>query len=388
MPYSDSQYLDPLLIVWRKGTVEDPYIDKAEYLKAVNQTIILSEIPDKFTRVKITGLVEVNEDFITNRSLAENQYSVNYATGIIQVHASKEAETFNIFYKGRGFIQYPSNRIYHQDKFNNVVLSLDEIIRNSQEFLDNIDEKISDYQSIKLLMLNKIDEINKATDISTKATEKSELATEKALDAYDTTRLVFKPYVNTFSQIAFQYPNPQVGWTTQVYNTGVRYRYDGISWVGVDLFGGNLPDASSTTRGLMSIATYNQLQKVAKDVLDLENKPKGKTIVFCFPYLNGGANSIVARFPYVGTIKSIKGICSKAGSDVETEIDIEKSTNMVTWTSIFSNSFLTFNLNSHFDANNHTLLGRGVAVGDLFRVNVRTLSAEIEGVTIEIEIEV
>jgi hypothetical protein len=400
MPYSDNQYLDPIHIVWRKGTPEDPYIDRAEYLKVVNQKIVLSEIPDKLNKVKINGMQEVNIDRITNRSLSPNEFAVNYANGIIQVHSDREAETLNIIYKGRGFIQYPSNRIYHQDEYNNILRSLDEIINESLdavEFLkDSIDDKITDYQNIRDVILDKIDDINIATDNAINVTEDAQIATDKALDAYETNRLVFKPYVNTHPEIAYKYPSPEIGWTTQVYETGIRYRYDGIQWVPIDLFGGNIPLADHDTDGLMSSAVYNQVQTIEGDldnledyVSELETRTTTKTIVFCYPYLVNGENSIIARFPHKGTIKSIRGICSKSGADVMTEIIIEKSVDLKNWISILdANKFLTFDVNSNFDNGKHVVIANNVNENDMFRINVRTLSQYIEGVTIEIAIEI
>lgn len=399
MPYSDSQYLDPIHIVWRDGSTSDPYVEKTEYLKVVNQTIVLNEIPDKVFRVRIQGLVEVNADSIKVSALVANQFSVNYATGVIQVHKDMEGKTLNVFYKGRGFIQYPSDRIYHQDKFNNVILTLNDIIDKSLESVESlnikVDSKIADYKEIRDVVVQKISEAILATENSIQATDKTDIATKKALDAYNTTRLVFLKYVDTFDEVGIKYPSPQVGWTVQVYDTGIRYRYDGIEWLPIDLFGGNLQPATELKDGLMSKEHLTKLIKVGKDLDELEevvdklgSKPQEKVIVFCYPYLNAGANSIIARFPFTGDIKSIKAICSKVPSDVFTEIDIEKSTDMLIWDSILDDSFVTFDLSSNFDNGNHVVLKSGVEADDLFRINVKTLSTTIEGVTIEIKIEI
>lgn len=392
MPYNDNGYLNPIHIVWRKGTSEDPYIDKAEYLKAVNQTMVLSEIPDEVFRVRIDELEEVNIDKVTHYTIAENQFAVNYATGVIQLHKSKEAESFNVFYRGRGFIQYPSNRIYHQDKFNDVIESLDEIVQRSLDSVKNLDstiaEKVTDYQEIRDEIVAKISEMIIATDNANESKDNADIATDKALNAYETTRLVFLPYVEKFSDISKTYLNPQVGWTVQVYETGIRYRYDGIAWIPIDLFGGNIQIATETIDGLMSKDTYKKLLKVESDLGVLDEVPRERIIVFCFPYLRDGVNSTVARFPFKGEIISVKGICSKYSSETMTEIDIEKSTDMINWMSILDESYLTFEKEEYFDNGEHRMLARQVAVDEMFRINVRTLSSTIEGVTIEIKINI
>lgn len=399
MPYSDKGYLDPLHIVWRTGEFDDPYVDRAEFLKVVNQTIVLSEIPDSVFRVRITGLQEVNFETITVRALEENQFAVNYSTGVIQVHKSQEGESLNVVYKGRGFIQYPSNRIYHQDKFGDIVQSLDVIINTALDSVDvlgkTINDKISNYEAIKELLLNTVDNIGVSTDNALIATEKANLATEKAKDAYQTTRLVFQPYVSTKAQISTKYPFPEVGWTVQAYDTGIRYRFDGMNWVAIDLFGGNIQPASLTVDGLMKKETYKQLQDLnknydnsQKEFKELEGKTTEKVVVFCFPYLDGGVNSIYARIPFSGTITDVRGMCSTEGNDIKTEIDIERSSDMKTWETIFSNSYLTFDVGENFDNGEHIRLITDVQEDNLFRVNAKSVSDTIVGVTIEIKIEI
>jgi hypothetical protein len=61
--------------------------------------------------------------------------------------------------------------------------------------------------------------------------------TNSLVSAVTSTKLIWKPYVSTYSAIATTYPTPDVGWTTKAQDTGVRYRYDGASWVAIDALG-------------------------------------------------------------------------------------------------------------------------------------------------------
>ena len=382
MIYSEYGFLDPVRIIWRSGGEGDPYVDRSENLKCVNQKIVLAEIPSKFDRVKIDGLREVNYERYHARELGVNDFAVDYSTGIVQLHASQEAKTLNVTYKGRGFIQYPSSRIYHADDKNDVVLTLEEIIDRAIKEFERIDGALVDYESLKRMLQEALLETRQAVDNAVVATEEANLATERALDAYQTTRLVFKPYVQTYDEIMFKYPSPNVGWTTQVYDTGIRYRYDGKEWVPIDLFGGSIPLASTTRDGLMSKEAFQKLE-------NLDSLPKERTLIFVLPYINIGVNNILARFPYSGRIKDVKAFCSKAGVNIDTDIDIEKSVTMENWTSIFSNEqYLTIPEDSYFDDGTKDILVRDVQAGDIFRINVKSLGTPIEGVTIEIQIEV
>lgn len=377
MPYSDYSYLDPLHIIWRNGTAEDPYIDRAEYLKILNHKVVLAEIPDRFTRVKIAGMIEINYDGTPKKSILPYQFSVNYSTGVIQFHETMESKKINIVYKGKGFIQYPSSRIYHQDELNDVVESLDVIIERAKTSIYDAEKRIKDYEKMRELILETIVDSERTTNDAKDATERAIVATDKALDAYQTTRLVFLPYVNKYDDIAVEYPNPDVGWTVQVYDTGIRYRWDGIDWVPIDLFGGGIPLADETIDGLLSKEDYKRLR-----IIDEETYSK-RALVFVVPsYPLQGVQTIVARFPFDGKIIGVKALCGIKG-DSDTEIAIEKSRDMVDWNSIMLTN-LFFKAGSFFDDGTASVFDSVVNEGDLFRINVIQQGVGIQNVTLEI----
>lgn len=380
MPYTDYSYLDPLHIIWRKGTEEDPYIDRVEYLKVVNHKVVLSEIPDRFNRVRIAGMIEINYDGTPKKTIAPNEFIVNYANGIVQFHESKEYTRINVMYKGKGFIQYPSSRIYHQDKMNDVVESLESIIDNSKNALDEARRRIEDYEEIRDAIVQKMVEIDTATTEAKEATEDVKIATDKALDAYETTRLVFKPFVNSFRDIRTSYPNPEIGWTLQVYDSGIRYRWDGIEWVPIDLFGGAIPLANETIDGLLSNEDFSKLRRID------EVTYSKRVLVFVLPsFPIVGIQPIVARFPFKGKIIGIKGICGVKG-ETETEIAIEKSKDAVNWNTIMQSNVF-FRIDQFFDDGTASVLDENVDEGDLFRVRVVQQGVNAQNVTIEVMIE-
>jgi hypothetical protein len=389
MTYTKSGYLDPIHIVWRAGTSEDPYVDRIEYLKVVNHKIVLSEIPDSFYRVRISGMNEVNTERIDTISLAENEFHVNYSSGIIQVHEKQEANTLNIIYKGRGFIQYPSNRIYHQDKMNDVVMSLEEIIDKSFEKVDeavdylkeSIDGKISDYQQIRTELVTSLDDIKEAIDEAQISASEADLARDKALDASETTKLVFKPFVNKFSNITTAYPNPKVGWTTQVYETGIRYRFDGAIWQPIDLFGGNIAVANQNLDGLMSKDDKKKVDEISNDV-------NIKTMVFVVPNNpSDGIGHIFIRFPHQGEILDVSAFCAFQGTGIDTIISVQKSRDMVTWNSVL-NPNLTIKKNNYFNDNLHAINTTTVAKDDIFRLDFKQVDDDISDITIQVKVKI
>lgn len=380
MPYYDREgYLNPLHIVWRKGDDTDPYIDKAEFLLVANQTLILSEIPDRFQKVKITGLVEINADSVKSRSMLSNEFYVDYSTGVVRLHKDSEGKTVNAFYKGRGFIQYPADRIYYKDGNNNVVGTLSKIIDESNTIISEVEDKLDDLELAKQDTIKATQDARLATDETILATEETKIATEKALDAYETTRLVFKPYVQTYADLATTYPNPQVGWTVQVYDTGERFRHDGIDWIAVDLFGGALPNANETIDGLMSKEDFVKLKGINTKVVE-------RVLVFVIPsYLNVGKQGIIARFPYDGKIVGVRAIVGNEGVS-DTEIGLEKTSDMTSWINVLSNNLIIAS-NSHFDNSTSSISVADVTAGELFRLDIVSAGQNVQNLTVEVIIE-
>lgn len=64
------------------------------------------------------------------------------------------------------------------------------------------------------------------------------------------TDLDWKESVNTFSNISKTYPNPHDGWTVNVRDNNITYRYDGSKWI--DISSNSIPLATSSLDGRMS----------------------------------------------------------------------------------------------------------------------------------------
>jgi len=380
MPYTDYGYLDPLHIVWRKGTPEDPYTDRIEYIVVANQTVILSEIPDKVFRVRIHGMKEISYENFTTVGIKSDEFYVNYSTGVIFFHKDKEAETLTIRYKGRGFIQYPADRIYHKDKINNVVKSLSNIIDESNQKLNLAEIKIKEVEKVIGRAEEKIEETQKATDNAKKATEEAEVATDKALDAYETTRLVFKQYVDTYNDILTTYPNPEIGWTVQVYDTGIRYRWDGIDWVAIEALGGNVPKVSEHVDGLMHKEDYIKLKDISSDT-DV------RTIVFVCPQdIIGGVQDPHIIFPHDGEILEVIAYVSTIGMN-DTEIEVQYSDDFITWNNLTDNPIKIVG-GSFRDTGLHNLTTIRVDSGTVFRLNVPTHMSDALNLQVNIKIKI
>ena len=152
------QYNDPLMIIWRKGTIDDPYVDKIDTQKIVNGKIILSEIPDEFSHVKINGYVEAYDTVP-----APNQFVVNYQNGVVTFNPSEEGKTITATYKGRGIIMYPAERIYVHSDDPNAVQNIQKIIDDGQQAIQaytDIGNAINTANTVKTQLENDISTAN------------------------------------------------------------------------------------------------------------------------------------------------------------------------------------------------------------------------------------
>lgn len=376
------EFNDPLTIMYRTGTPEDPYKPRSDSLPVINNIVTLLEIPSDKQRVHIAGFTEISKDLYKKKTfLAENEFLVDYSNGVVQFHPIHEGRTLLCSYYGRGLILYPASRIYALvSRSPDIVVTLQDIINDIQlkvaEFTSKIDET-------NLAIENAIHATANANTAADNANTASELAYEaanKAIDAYETTRLVFKPYVDAFEDIQKKYPDPEIGWTVQVQKTGIRYRWNGTAWVPIDIFGGAIPLASEILDGLLSKEDFKRLK-----IIDEATYSK-RVIVLAQPsYPLQGAQQIRIRCPFNGTVLGIKALCGIKG-DTETELSIEKSRDMVTWKSIFLKN-LRLMPGQYFDNGSAVISDASVSEGDLFRLNVIKQGENIQNITVEITIK-
>lgn len=75
------------------------------------------------------------------------------------------------------------------------------------------------------------------------------------------TNIDWKESVNTFSDIAAAYPNPDDGWTVNVKDTDYTYRYSGTEWIAISA--NAIPKATGSVDGLMTKEDKSKLDGVA-----------------------------------------------------------------------------------------------------------------------------
>lgn len=378
-PINYLEFNNPIHIVWRKGTASDPFVDRLDISLVVNQRVALLEIPDETHRVRIANMQEVNyEKFIKSR-LEVNEFYCDYTNGFVYFNKAKEAETLSIVYKGRGVILYPTERIIHYDGTTSTE-SLYKIIEDSKDVIRDMIGKTDAFEEALNEMIIATNVAKDATDIVLQTNDKALQHIELIKDAYATTVLIYKPFVQTYNDILTTYPLPQVGWTVQVYDTGIRYRWDGMNWTPIDLFGGNIPNATTNNDGLMSKESFTKLDAISE-------KTNYRTIVFiCTQDIMQGVQDPHVVFPHDGEIVEIKAFVSTTGLN-KTEIDVEVSNDFQQWISIIDNP-IVIESQEFKDNGQHNIITNRVNENDVFRLNVSTPDADALNLTVNIKIKI
>lgn len=92
--------------------------------------------------------------------------------------------------------------------------------------------------------------------------------------------IIFKPDVPTYADIATTYPTPAIGWTTKATDTGIKWRYNGTTWVNIGTEAtdkvGDLTQSTITNKTNV-VAITNELNA---NKLDKTGDSKDNTVTF------------------------------------------------------------------------------------------------------------
>lgn len=378
------EHNDPNMIIWRKGTPEDPYKPRSDSLPVINNQITLLEIPSYTDKVRIAGFVEVSQELFKKKTyLDEHEFLVNYANGNVQFHPSQEGRSLLCTYKGKGLIMYPASRIYAMVSKNpDIVVTLQDYVDGLKLYTENLDVMLLQINQAIENAVNATDQANQATDNAQAAATNANQAAQEAYQAAESTIVIRKDPVNAYDDLAIVYPNPENGWEVTIQTTGDFYRYDGVyshTWQLVgNYLGGSIPYVSETSDGLLRQEKY-------RDFIT-------RTIIFHFPQItNAGIQSTVVQFPFDGEIVNVSAFCLESGITAPLEISVEQISSADfdaggSWSNIFSTNALI-----HPGEKKGTppiIYNPQVSKGDYFRIYTVQLDNSFRGITIQIEIKV
>lgn len=109
-------------------------------------------------------------------------------------------------------------------------------------------------------------DVSNAIENSNVATANANNAVDLVNDTVETinneTLIIWKPYVATYNNIVTTYPAPELGWTTQAQDTGIRWRYNGTEWINIGVVSDDkVGDLSTvtTTNKINVVGAINEL---------------------------------------------------------------------------------------------------------------------------------
>lgn len=322
-------YTDNILITWRKGTSDDPFVPYNETIPIINGQIVLTEIPDPTNRVEIQGYFE------TDSNLPEsNQYNVNYDIGLVTFNMSENNKSVSCSYLGRGVIKIPASRIFAHDTSGGT-----DVVKILQEIIDTANDTLKQSQD-ELIVVN---------------------------DASNSTKKIWETPLVDFATIQSTYQNPPIGTTVQALDTGNTYRYNGASWDFIESVNTTTYSASRTRPVVFVIPDI-----VKQGVYNVEIR---------FPF-SGTITDVYATCGTVGTTPTTIGIENCSASSYETDSP--------QWRDIFSTD-LTIDANKKSNLNStipFVLSNTNVSINDHFRINVISAGTGLKDLTIEMMVQV
>lgn len=122
--------VDAMYLYKRAGTAEDPYIPINQTITVHYQKVTLKEIPDYTSKVTVkqsdgTTLKEVGQLDI----LGDDEYWVDYTTGVVHFPSKQNEKTFTFSFKGTGCVSIPGDRIIvNTDETNEAGVTLQDLL--------------------------------------------------------------------------------------------------------------------------------------------------------------------------------------------------------------------------------------------------------------------
>jgi len=129
----------------RLGTSEDPFVSLSEAHTIENSVVQLSEIPDQFTKVTVTGQSITWAEQVSGLPTA-NTYVVDYNINLVTFHSSREGMQLQFDFKGTGLHFIPIDMIYTNASDGVVITTMrDVVVANSESstVLSNLNASIA-----------------------------------------------------------------------------------------------------------------------------------------------------------------------------------------------------------------------------------------------------
>jgi|GEM_PF-3891360 len=183
MNYNLNIYNDPILARKRRGTVGDPYKRINETLVVHKNYVVLTEIPNRYEKVKVTDSLSNLYFEIEDGELTKDTYKVDYTYGVVFFHESLNGKSLTFSYLGEGALFFPDSRIYltGDDPIGNVREKFKDIDRLILEQKNRVDTLIRENPQPSEVVDMRVDRNGKVYSV---AKERIDAEQKKIEDAY------------------------------------------------------------------------------------------------------------------------------------------------------------------------------------------------------------
>lgn len=230
----------PAIIVNRRtGRSDDPFIPIDETLTVnTDSKVILSEIPDSFEKVDVSGLSTTWKEIKKGIPNTE-EYKVDYCNKIVTFNNEHIGKQLNFSYLGAGNHYLSTEVIYTKASDGSVTETLKELNDQTTNARDSANDAA--------------ETANQAATNANKASQNANDSANHAESVASENKTIWKQPVGTYDDLDIVYPSPEHGWTVQVYN-----------------------DADSTKNGIYRYISENSAWKKTQSfnnqaVVDLQN---------------------------------------------------------------------------------------------------------------------
>lgn len=172
--------VDKVFLFQRAGTTDDPYLPLSQTSQVKYGKVELAEIPNFQEKVTVISSSGTTLTEVTTAEVLENQFRVDYSTGVVTFNSTQEEQIFTFSFLGMGRVNFPASRITIDTVDNN------EAELSIQQLLDaqgNIGERLTGAQeaigNIETLVTQ--NQVVKNTDFETYKSTTEDVLTEKSI---------------------------------------------------------------------------------------------------------------------------------------------------------------------------------------------------------------
>ena len=142
--------VDKIFLTQRDGTVDNPYLPLSQTSTVKYGKVELAEIPNFQQKVTVTNDEHVSLTEVTTLEIGENEFRVDYSTGVVKFNSIQEGNSFSFNFLGMGRVNFPASRITIDTVDNNEAeLSIQQLLDSQGNIGDRLTQAQTEIQNLE-----------------------------------------------------------------------------------------------------------------------------------------------------------------------------------------------------------------------------------------------